>query len=198
MASAWYVLQVYTNYEDKIEKLIRMLLDKGELDKEIVRQVKVPTEQVTEVKEGKKRTQTRKLYPGYVMLEMDLPEDNWKATCSKIKHLGGVNGFLNVLGDVMPRPLPAEEARGMLERAGDLKGERPVRIHQEFAKGDQVKITEGPFESFTGTIDEVNTEKNKLKVSVGIFGRNTQEKLEFMKYCPFDRKHTLHKETKIK
>ncbi|MDR1986158.1 MAG: transcription termination/antitermination protein NusG [Treponema sp.] len=173
MATGWYVLHTYAGYENKIEKTIRMMIDSGELDKEQVRDVKVPSEEVVEVKDGKKRIMTKKFLPGYILIEMDLPDLSWKGVCSKIKKIQGVTGFVGTPADRKPQPLPGEEARSILQKAGEIKGERPVRTRQSFAPGEQVKIIEGPFESFTGIIEEVNQEKNKLKVMVGIFGRNT-------------------------
>ncbi|MDR0723282.1 MAG: transcription termination/antitermination protein NusG [Treponema sp.] len=173
MATGWYVLHTYAGYENKIEKTIRMMIDSGELDKEQVRDVKVPSEEVVEVKDGKKRIMTKKFLPGYILVEMDLPDLSWKGICSKIKKIQGVTGFVGTPADRKPQPLPGEEARIILQKSGEIKGERPVRTRQSFAPGEQVKIIEGPFESFTGIIEEVNHEKNKLKVMVGIFGRNT-------------------------
>ena len=182
MATGWYVLHTYSGYENKIEKTIRMMTEKGELDKEVVRDVKVPSEEVVEVRDGKKRTQTRKFLPGYILVEMDIPdtEMGWKLTCSKIKKIQGVTGFVGTLGDRKPQPLSADEARSILQKSGEIKGERPVRARQTFSAGEQVKIIDGPFESFTGTIEEVNQEKNKLKVMVGIFGRNTPVEVDLL------------------
>ncbi|MDR0409263.1 MAG: transcription termination/antitermination protein NusG [Spirochaetaceae bacterium] len=180
MAAGWYVLHVYSGYEQRIEKTIRLMLESGELNKEIVLDVKTPTEEVVEVKDGKKRTFTRKFYPGYMLIEMDLPELDWKATNSVIRAIQGVTGFVCTPAVRKPQPLSADEARAILQRAGEIKGERPSRTRQTFAAGEQVKITDGPFESFTGTIEEVNAEKNRLKVMVGIFGRNTPVDVDLM------------------
>jgi transcriptional antiterminator NusG len=180
MAAAWYVLHVYSGYENKIEKTIRMMLTQGDLDKEIVRDVKTPTEEVTEVKDGKKRTQTKKFFPGYMLIEMDLSDDNWKATNSAIRGIQGVTGFVGTPSDRKPKPLSADEARVILQKTGEIKGDKPVRARQSFNAGEQVKIIDGPFESFTGVIEEVNTEKNKLKVMVGIFGRNTPVEVDII------------------
>jgi len=182
MATGWYVLHTYSGYENKIEKTIRMMIDMGELDKEVVRDIKVPSEEVVEVKEGKKRTQTRKFLPGYILLEMDLPneEQQWKLTCSKIKKIQGVTGFVGTPANKKPNPISGDEARTILQKAGGMKGERPVRSRQTFSPGEQVKIVDGPFETFTGTIEEVNQEKNKLKVMVGIFGRNTPVEVDLL------------------
>jgi transcriptional antiterminator NusG len=157
-----------------------MMIDHGELDKEIVRDVKVPSEEVVEVRDGKKRTQNRKFLPGYILIEMDLPEREWKATTSRIRKIQGVTGFVGTPADKRPSPLTGDEARGILQKSGEIKGERPVRARQSFAPGEQVKIVDGPFESFTGTIEEVNQEKGKLKVMVGIFGRNTPVEVDLL------------------
>jgi transcriptional antiterminator NusG len=180
MATGWYVLHTYSGYENKIEKTIHMMVEMGELDKEIVRDVKVPSEEVVEVRDGKKRTQTRKFLPGYILVEMDLPDLNWKASCAKIKKIQGVTGFVGTPADKKPQPLTGDEARSILQKSGEIKGERPVRARQSFSAGEQVKIIDGPFESFTGTIEEVNQEKNKLKVMVGIFGRNTPVEVDLL------------------
>ncbi|AEF83365.1 transcription termination/antitermination protein NusG [Leadbettera azotonutricia] len=180
MATGWYVLHTYSGYENKIDKTIRMMIDHGELDKEIVRDVKVPSEEVVEVRDGKKRTQSRKFLPGYILIEMDLPEREWKDTTSKIRKIQGVTGFVGTPADRRPSPLTGDEARGILQKSGEMKGERPVRARQSFAPGEQVKIVDGPFESFTGTIEEVNQEKSKLKVMVGIFGRNVPVEVDLL------------------
>jgi transcriptional antiterminator NusG len=180
MATGWYVLHTYSGYENKIEKTIRMMIESGELDKEIVRNVKVPAEEVVDVRDGKKRTQTRKFLPGYALVEMDLPDLDWKTTCSRIKKIQGVTGFVGTPADRKPQPLSGDEARSILQKSGEIKGERAVRTRQSFSSGEQVKIIDGPFESFTGTIEEVNQEKNKLKVMVGIFGRNTPVEVDIL------------------
>ncbi|MDR2966051.1 MAG: transcription termination/antitermination protein NusG [Treponema sp.] len=182
MATGWYVLHTYSGYENKIEKTIRMMTENGELDKNIVRDVKVPCEEVVEVKDGKKRTLSRKFLPGYILVELDLPESemDWKQPCMKIKKIQGVTGFVGTPADRKPQPLSGDEARAILQKSGEIKGERAVRTRQSFAAGEQVKIIDGPFESFTGTIEEVNHEKNKLKVMVGIFGRNTPVEVDIL------------------
>jgi transcriptional antiterminator NusG len=182
MATGWYVLHTYSGYENKIEKTIRMMTASGELDKDVVRDVKIPSEEVVEVRDGKKRTQTRKFLPGYILVEMDLPneEQQWKLTCSRIKKIQGVTGFVGASANRKPNPLSSDEVRSILQKSGGMKGERPVRTRQTFTQGEQVKIVDGPFESFTGTIEEVNQEKNKLKVMVGIFGRNTPVEVDLL------------------
>ncbi|MDR1100705.1 MAG: transcription termination/antitermination protein NusG [Treponema sp.] len=180
MATGWYVLHTYSGYENKIEKTIRMMIEMGDLKKEIVRDIKVPSEEVVEVRDGKKRTQVRKFLPGYILVEMDLPDLDWKETCAKVKKIQGVTGFVGTLADKKPQPLTGDEARSILQKSGEIKGERSVRARQSFSAGEQVKIIDGPFESFTGTIEEVNQEKNKLRVMVGIFGRNAPVEVDLL------------------
>ncbi|MDR2433036.1 MAG: transcription termination/antitermination protein NusG [Treponema sp.] len=182
MATGWYVLHIFSGYENKIEKTIRMMIENGDLNREVVRDVKVPSEEVVEVKDGKKRTLTRKFLPGYILVEMDLPDTDkdWKVPCSKIKKINGVTGFVGTPADRKPQPLSGDEARSILQKSGEIKGERTVRTRQAFSSGEHVKIIDGPFESFTGTIEEVYPEKNKLKVMVGIFGRNTPVEVDLL------------------
>jgi transcriptional antiterminator NusG len=180
MATGWYVLSTYSGFENKIEKIIRIKMENGDLSREIVRDIKVPSEEVVEVRDGKKRTQNRKFLPGYILVEMDLPDRDWKATVSTIKKIEGVSGFLGTKGERKPNPLTGDEARSILQKVGEIKGERPSRARQSFVSGEQVKIIDGPFESFTGTIEEINHEKNKLKVMVGIFGRNTPVEVDLL------------------
>lgn len=180
MAKAWYVLHVYSGYENKIEKTIRVLLASGELDPAVVTDIRVPSEEVVDVKDGKKRTSSRKILPGYILVEMDLPDADWKGACSTIRKITGVTGFVGATQHHKPAPISQEEARHILQRSGEIKGERGTKTKQSFQAGEQVKIIEGPFESFTGTIEEVNGEKNKLKVMVGIFGRSTPVEVDML------------------
>jgi len=154
MAKSWYVLHVYSGYENKIERTIRMLLSNGDLDPAVVTDVKVPSEDVVDIKDGKKRSSSRKMLPGYLLVEMDLPDATWKATCSVIRKITGVTGFVGAAMHNKPAPISPEEARGILQRAGEIRGDRPGKSRQVFSEGEQVKIIDGPFDSFTGTIEE--------------------------------------------
>ena len=173
MSKSWYILHTYTGYEGKIERTIRTLLEKKELDPAVVTDVKVPVEETVEVKDGKKKTRNDKFLPGYVMIELDLPEIGWKSTCSTIRRIQGVTGFVGTDPNVRPRPITADEAKNLLMKAGAIKGEKQVKIKQSFAVGDQVKIIDGPFATFSGSIEEVSDEKERLRVNVQIFGRAT-------------------------
>lgn len=180
MSKNWYIVHTYTGYENKVERTIHTMLDMKELDAAVVTDVKVPVEEVVEVKDGKKRTRKNKFLPGYIMLELDLPEVGWKTTCSAIRRIQGVTGFVGTNPDVRPRPISAEETKNLLQKSGEIKGEKQVRIKQTYEVGDHVKITDGPFATFSGAIEEVNVEKNKLRVMVQIFGRATPVEVDIL------------------
>lgn len=179
MAKGWYVLQTYSGHENKVEKYIRLLMSNGIL-KDVVFDIKVPSEEVVEVHDGKKKVTNKKFLPGYILVEMDLPERGWKSCISEIRKIQGASGFIGATGGSRPQPISPEEARVILQKAGEIKSDRIVRPKQDFDVGEQVRIVEGPFESFTGTVDEVNLEKGKLRVKVGIFGRATAVEVTFM------------------
>jgi transcriptional antiterminator NusG len=156
-----------------------MLMDDGEFE-DVVFDIKVPAEQVVEVKEGKKKVSTKKFLPGYILLEMDLPDRNWKVFCSKIRRIQGVTGFVGSSPGVKPQPISSDEAKSILQKTGAMKGGKPLKPKQTFSAGESVRIIDGPFDSFTGNIEEVNTEKGKLRVMVGIFGRATPVEVDFL------------------
>ncbi len=176
MAKEWYILHTYTGYENKIERQIRVLMGEEPCNQSVF-DVRVPTEEVVEIKNGKKKTIQKKFLPGYVLLEMDLPTTGWQLPCSAIRRINGVTGFLGVQDGSRPSPITQEEAREMLNR-GTGKGER-ARVSRTYAIDETVRIIDGPFESFTGTVTEINLERAKLKVMVGIFGRSTPVELDF-------------------
>lgn len=181
MAKGWYILHTYSGYENKIEKTIRQKIEQKELSSDIVLDVKVPVEEVLEVKDGKKKVVSKKLLPGYIMLSLDLPDLGWKDTCSIIRRIQGVTGFVgSIMPKDRPRPISSEEAKSLLQKAGEIKGEKTPRMKQSYSVGEQVKVIDGPFASFTGTIEEVNLEKNKLRVMVGIFGRATPVEVDLL------------------
>ena len=178
MAKGWYVLHTFTGHENKVEKYIRIMMDDGTLG-EAVSDVKVPSEEVTEIRNGKKRTVNRKFLPGYILVEMDLPERGWKIPCSAIRKIQGVTGFVGTGQGAKPQPISADEAKSILQKSGAIKTERRIASKQDFQIGEEVRIIDGPFESFKGTIEVVNQEKGRLRVMVGIFGRNTPVEVLF-------------------
>jgi transcriptional antiterminator NusG len=182
MAKGWYVVHTYSGYEQKIERIIRKMRENDTDFAQVCTDVKVPFETVVEVKDGVKRDVKRKILPGYILVEMDLPMDAWKPWCFQIKRIQGVTGFLTPDDDRQKPPLPlsAAEVKSIFQKTGDFPADKVFKPKQNFNVGDQVKIIEGPFESFTGVVDDVNVEKGKLRVSVGIFGRSTPVEVEFL------------------
>ena len=178
MSRGWYVLSVYSGYENKVERFLRQMIDSGEYAGCLL-DIKVPTEEVVEVVNGKKRVSQRKFLPGYILLDMDMPESNWKPVCSAIRKIGGVTGFIGHSESMRPHPIGNEEAKAMLQKAGDLKVERTVRLKQDFHLGEKVRIVDGPFVSFVGSVEEVHQDRSKLRVVVPIFGRDTPVELDF-------------------
>jgi transcriptional antiterminator NusG len=178
MAKGWYVVHTYSGYENKIEKHIRMLMDNGTLESSVY-DVKVPAEEIVEVKSGKKKVSSKKFLPGYILLEMDLPDHGWKAICSQIRRIQGVTSFVGATTGMKPQPISAEEARSIFQKAGEIKTDKIYKPKQTFSVGESIRIIDGPFDTFTGKIESVNLEKAKLKVVVGIFGRATPVEVDF-------------------
>jgi transcription termination/antitermination protein NusG len=178
MAKGWFVLHVYSGYEKRVEDAINSLIHEKKLDG-ILFQIKVPMRDVAEMKNGKKKIQKKKIFPGYVLLEMDLDKQHWKDVYTVIKNIQGVTGFVGANKQKKPIPIHAEEARSMLQTMGESKSDVFTKQKFDFKHGETVKITDGPFSTFTGIIEEINREKSKLKVMVGIFGRSTPVELDF-------------------
>ncbi|WP_263416590.1 transcription termination/antitermination protein NusG [Terriglobus albidus] len=168
----WYIIHAYSGFERKVRESIESRVQAFGLQNKIGR-VMIPTEPVTELRNGKKYTIERVFLPGYVLVEMDLDNDLWHI----IKNTPRVTGFLGT-GD-KPVALSEEEVSSILFRA-DVSKEKP-KLKVKFDKGEQVRITEGPFANFNGTVDDVNDDKQTLKVMVSIFGRATPVEIEFSK-----------------
>lgn len=178
MAKGWYVLHVYSGYEKRIEESINFLIEEKTLDGKLF-QIKVPMRDVAEIKNGKKKISKKKIFPGYVLLEMDIDKKHWKEVYSEVKNINGVTGFVGANKTKMPHSLSAEETKSMLQAISDTKSDVFAQKKYDYNHGETVKIIDGPFNTFTGVIEEINREKNKLKVMVGIFGRNTPVELDF-------------------
>jgi transcriptional antiterminator NusG len=179
MSKGWYVVHAYSGQEGKVEKQIHKLIESGFLSDKVF-DVKVPSEEVVEVKDGKKKTLNKKFLPGYVLVEMDLPDIGWEEVCSEIKKIAGVTGFVGTNKNQMPRAISQDEAKSILQKTGEIKTDKMLKPKMSFSNGEVVRIVDGPFNSFTGTIEEVNQEKGKLRVMVGIFGRSTPVEVEFL------------------
>ncbi len=170
MALEWYVLRVASGRESTLRDALQKKVQLSGLE-ETVPTVLVPTEQVSEIKGGKKRLRERKLYPGYIIVEMDLIDDVWYL----IKEMNGIGDFVG--SQARPLPLPPEEVEKILNTM-KAKDETPeVKIDLE--PGNGVKIKEGPFENFDGTVDEIFPTKGQVRVIVTIFGRATPVDLEY-------------------
>ena len=167
----WYIIHTYSGFERKVkESLESRVRAYPELEHRIG-QVLIPTESVTEVRGGKKYTSERMFYPGYVLVEMDMDDNVWHV----VKSTPRVTGFVGT--GQQPTPLSEDEVQQIVYRVADSK-EKP-KLKVKFEKNESVRITEGPFASFTGVVDEVNEDRETLKVMVTIFGRSTPVELEF-------------------
>ena len=166
----WYIIHTYSGFEQKVADSLRGRAEAFGYS-ERIGQILIPTEEVVEVRAGKKVTSKRLMYPGYVLVEMEMDDDLWHA----VKSTPRVTGFVG--GGNTPVPLSAGEVNEVLYRQAS-SAERP-RPRQTFEKNETVRITDGPFSNFSGKVDEVNSERNTLRVLVTIFGRATPVELEF-------------------
>ncbi len=166
----WYIIHAYSGFERKVKESIESRVQAYGLHEKIGR-VLIPTEPVTEIRNGKKYTIERAFLPGYVLVEMALDDEIWHL----LKNTPKVTGFLGTGGS--PTPLSEEEVNTIVFRVES--GKDKPRIKVKFAKNESVKITEGPFANFNGMVDEVNEDKEEVTVMVTIFGRSTPVKLEY-------------------
>ena len=166
----WYILHVRTGQEEKIKKLIKNRLNQ---DVEKVKNIIIPTEDVSEISKGEKKIKSRRYWPGYILIEIDENFDN-EITWHSIRTTPGVLGFLGA--DKKPVPLKDEQVGKIKKELEEKKSKPTPKI--EFKPGDKVEITDGPFVNFTGVVEEVNLEKERLKVNVSIFGRGTSLELD--------------------
>jgi len=169
MAKHWYVIHTQTGYEDRVKTVMEAKVKAG-LTKDAISQILVPIEQVSEIKAGKKRISQRKFFQGYILVEMELSDESWYL----IKSIPGVTGFVGA--GARPLPLREEEIETILKQAKDAKEKPTPKVI--FEKGEPVRVTEGPFTNFNGTIEEANIAKGKIKVMISIFGRATPVELE--------------------
>ena len=171
MALKWYIVHVYSGFENKVKFALEERIASSN-QSEKFDQVIVPTEQIVELVKGKRKTSLRKFYPGYLLVRMELDDDTWHTVNDTAK----VTGFLG--GREKPVPISEQEADKILSRmeAGKLK----PKPKYYFEYGDEIRVIDGPFTNFNGTVEDVNHEKGKIKVLVSIFGRSTPVELEFV------------------
>ncbi len=167
----WYIVHAYSGMEKAVERNIAERLARASMQDKFGR-VLVPTEEVVEIKNGQRKTTERRLFPGYVFVEMIMNDDTWHL----VKHTNKVTGFV---GGAKKRPAPISEAEVQKIVSQMQEGTEKPRHKVEFMVGELVRVKEGPFTDFNGSVEDVNYEKNRVRVSVMIFGRSTPVELEF-------------------
>ena len=164
MNPRWYVVHTYSGYENKVKDTLEKAVENTNMQ-HLIQEVVVPLEEQIEIKDDKRKTTLRKVFPGYVLIKMIVTEESWYI----VRNVRGVTGFVGAGGK--PVPLTNEEIRNM--------GFEKVPVEVDFSVGDTVQVVAGPLESFIGVVQEINLEKEKVKVLVSMFGRETPVELEF-------------------
>ncbi|GIN64316.1 transcription termination/antitermination protein NusG [Robertmurraya siralis] len=171
MEKNWYVVHTYSGYENKVKTNLEKRVETMGMQDKIFRVI-VPEEEETDIKNGKKKTVKRKVFPGYVLVELIMTDDSWYV----VRNTPGVTGFVGSAGSgSKPTPLLQEEINSILKTLGVEE----KRIDIDFEIGETVRVKEGPFANFTGSIEEIDKDKAKLRVLVNMFGRDTPVELEF-------------------
>jgi transcriptional antiterminator NusG len=172
MSMKWYAIHTYSGHENKVKSNLERAIATSGKDEHFGR-ILVPTQVVTEMRNGKKTQSTRKFFPSYIIIEMDLDEDTWHV----VRDCPGVSRFVGS-NSSKPDPLREEEVNRLL---GQIEGTKDKSVPEiPFHEGEHVKVVDGPFSDFTGVVEEVNPERGKLKVMVTIFGRATPVELDFL------------------
>jgi transcription termination/antitermination protein NusG len=171
LALKWYIVHVYSGFENKVKTALEDRIVSS-VHPERFGEVLVPTEQIVELVKGKRKTSSRKFYPGYILVQMEMDDETWHIVNDTAK----VTGFLG--GRETPTPISDEEATQILNRMEAGKDKPKPKFY--FESGDEIRVIDGPFTNFNGTVDEVNPEKGKIKVMVSIFGRSTPVELDFV------------------
>lgn len=171
MSKKWYVVQAYSGFEKNVQRILEERIAREEMG-DYFGQILVPVEKVVDIRNGRKTISERKSYPGYVLVEMEMTDDSWHFVKSTPRVSGFIGGRAN-----RPTPISQREAEIILQQV--QTGIEKPKPKVEFEVGQQVRVNEGPFADFNGVVEEVNYERNKLRVSVQIFGRETPVELEF-------------------
>jgi transcriptional antiterminator NusG len=171
MALRWYVVHAYSNFENKVKLALEEKIKREGLE-HCFGKILVPTEEVVEMRLGQQRKSDRKFFPGYVLVQMDLSDETWHL----VRDIPRVLGFIGGTSD-RPAPISEKEAMAILSRVED--GVNKPRPKTMFEAGEVIRVIDGPFKDFNGVVEEVNYDKNKLKISVLIFGRSTSVELGF-------------------
>ncbi|MCL6639135.1 MAG: transcription termination/antitermination protein NusG [Firmicutes bacterium] len=168
MSKQWYVIHTYSGYENKVKANLEKRIESMNMEEKIFR-ILVPMEDEVEIKDGKKKISKRKVFPGYVLVEMIMTDDSWYV----VRNTPGVTGFVG--SGSKPIPLNESEAKQIIRQMGV---EEP-RQKLDLEPGEKVQVISGPFENFTGVVEEINTEKSKIRVMISMFGRETPVELDF-------------------
>jgi len=171
MSFRWYVVHAYSNFENKVKQALEERIKREGLE-EYFGKILVPTEEIVEMRMGQQRKSERKFFPGYVLVQMKLTDETWHL----VKDVPRVLGFIGGTSD-RPAPISEKEAMSILNRVEE--GVNKPRPKTLFEAGEVIRVVDGPFKDFNGVVEEVNYEKNKLKISVLIFGRSTSVELGF-------------------
>ena len=166
----WYIVRTLSGAEEKAKASLEARIRAFGME-ELIDKIIVPKEQVTEVKLGKRRISERRFFPGYILVHMEMNDETWLF----VKKTPGIASFIGPKR--RPTPIPEEEVEKILKKAEESKVKPAPKV--SFERGESVRVVEGPFVNFTGVVEEVNTEKGRLKVSISIFGRTTPVELEF-------------------
>ena len=167
----WFVVQAFSGFEKRVKKSLQEHIERAGKEQAFGR-ILVPTEEVVEMKGGQKRTSERKFFPGYVLVQMEMTDETWHL----VKGVPRVAGFIGGI-DNRPVPISDKEANEIIQQVSDSADKPKMKF--TFAPGEIVRIVDGPFQDFNGTVEDANFEKSKLKVSVTIFGRSTPVELDF-------------------
>jgi len=171
MSLRWYVVHAYSNFENQVKRSLEERIKRSGLER-FFGKILVPTEEVVEMRMGQQRKSERKFFPGYVLVQMELNDETWHL----VKEVPRVLGFIGGTSD-RPAPISDQEAEAILSRVEE--GATKPKPKVLFEVGEVIRVIEGPFKDFNGVVEEVNYEKNKLRVSVLIFGRSTPVELDF-------------------
>ncbi len=181
------MIHTFSGHENKVKLALEKKIEnetaperKNRLQSKI-KQVKIPTVEVPEVKDGKKRIKSKKFFPGYVLIEMDMDDETW----SFVKNIPGVTNFVGAFGSSFetskPKPLSRDEVNSLFDQMGEQKAkEKVASASMDFSVGEHIKVIDGPFSNFSGIVEEVYPDKGRLRVKVEIFGRGTPVELDFL------------------
>jgi transcriptional antiterminator NusG len=172
LAKNWYIVHTYSGFENKVKEALGERIKSHGLE-EYFGRILVPMEKVVEMVKGQRRESSRKFYPGYILVEMEMNDQSWHLVKSTAKVTGFVGGT-----ETKPTPITEEEAQRILDQMAE--GAKAPKPKYSFREGDEVRVVDGPFSNFNGTVEEVYPEKGKLRVLISIFGRATPVELEFV------------------